>query len=61
MYISYKVVKAKQIEKRRTRSRPVKQVFFYNTKFDNQLSNIARCFKSIRALFVLYLVRLENK
>ena len=58
MRISLRVGKARQIEKRSTRSRPIQQVFSVQ---NNQLYNIAGYLYSIRALFVLYLMQLDNK
>ena len=58
MRISLRVGKAMQIEKRSTRSRPIKQVFSIQ---NNQLYNIAGYLYSIRALFAIYLVQLDNK
>ena len=58
MRISLRVGKARQIEKRSARSRPIKQIFSIQ---NNQLYNIAGYLYSIRALFAIYLVQLDNK
>ena len=60
--ISFEAGEEKQMEKRRTSSQPVKQVFFFTEK-NNQLSKYRVVFSwySIRGLFVLYLVQLDNK
>ena len=56
LLISHKAGKAKWIEKRSVRSRPVKQVFLYS-----KLSTINTWYIHIFALFELYLVQLDYK
>ena len=57
-HTSLRVGKARQIEKRSARSPPIKQVFSVQ---NNQLYNIAGYLYSIRALFAIYTVQLDNK